>query len=128
MRSLFFHFTINTEAYNSALAFECVREQTINGGTPDYINFAKILIELDYEPESYSKDNLYQIALNNAVDIVEFRSCFESNKYKSKIDQDNLDVEKLGISGRPGFIINGENFPGAQPYENFVEIIEKHLK
>ena len=46
-------------------------------------------------------------------------------------EQGSSDFENAGVPedqrGTPAFFVNGELFIGAQPYDKFVEIIEKKL-
>jgi len=54
----------------------------------------------------------------------------EALKDKSIDERINADMEearKFGISGTPGFIINGVALKGAYPFENFKQIIDRHL-
>lgn len=46
---------------------------------------------------------------------------------KKTIEADVEEAKKFGISGTPGFIINGVSLKGAYPAEEFKKIIDKHL-
>lgn len=48
-------------------------------------------------------------------------------KIQQTIDADMEEARKFGISGTPGFIINGVSLKGAYPAEEFKKIIDKHL-
>ena len=48
-------------------------------------------------------------------------------KIQKTIDTDIEEAKKFGISGTPGFIINGVSLKGAYPAEEFKKIIDKHL-
>ena len=52
----------------------------------------------------------------------------ESEKVKSKIDSHVAEARKFGISGTPGFIINGVTLKGAYPFPEFKKIIDRHLE
>jgi len=45
----------------------------------------------------------------------------------AEVKKDMADGAALGIGGTPGFIINGQLVSGAQPFENFRQIIEAEL-
>lgn len=49
------------------------------------------------------------------------------SKVQKTIDADMEEAKKFGISGTPGFIINGVSLKGAYPAEEFKKIIDKHL-
>jgi len=44
-----------------------------------------------------------------------------------RINKDKAEAEKFEISGTPGFIINGVSLRGAYPFEDFKQIIDRHL-
>jgi len=81
-------------------------------------------------------DDLKTFARNIGLNESEFNQCFDSGKYKSKAEewynQGTEDFTKANIpvnrQGTPAFFINGEALIGAQPYEEFVRIIEEKLK
>jgi len=80
-------------------------------------------------------DDLKELAKNVDLDENEFNQCFDSQKYldraKEWYQQGQDDFEKAGVPenqrGTPTFFINGEPLIGAQPYESFVEMIERKL-
>jgi len=57
-----------------------------------------------------------------------FDACLDSGKYASEVEKDVKDGEAAGVRGTPGFFINGRPVSGAQPTDNFVQIIEEELK
>ncbi len=80
-------------------------------------------------------DDLKTLAKDTGLGETQFNECFDAQKYLAKAQewyqqgQDNF--EQAGVPeeqrGTPAFFINGEAFIGAQPYENFVEVIERKL-
>jgi protein-disulfide isomerase len=56
-----------------------------------------------------------------------FQSCLESGKFKSKIDADLAEGQKAGVSGTPGFFINGVFLSGSQPQAEFEKVIDTQL-
>jgi protein-disulfide isomerase len=56
-----------------------------------------------------------------------FQSCLDSGKFKSKIEADLAEGQKVGVSGTPGFFINGVFLSGAQPQAEFERIIDTQL-
>lgn len=61
------------------------------------------------------------------IDDKKLVSCMNSGEKKSIVDADAKEGASLGVSGTPGFFINGKFLPGAFPYESFKEIIDKEL-
>lgn len=80
-------------------------------------------------------DDLRTIAEDSGLDGNQFSQCFESQKYLAKAQewyqQGNDDFERAGVPedqrGTPAFFVNGELIIGAQPYDEFVEVIERKL-
>ena len=48
-------------------------------------------------------------------------------KYKAQIQQDDQEGMRAGVSGTPGFFINGIFMSGAQPESAFEKAIEEQL-
>ena len=61
------------------------------------------------------------------LDAGEFTTCLESGKFQSQIQEDLQEGMQLGITGTPGFFINGIPLTGAQPASVFEEIIDAEL-
>lgn len=56
-----------------------------------------------------------------------FSACVSSEKYKSAVDSDVALAQRVGASGTPAFLINGELIIGAQPFTAFQQAIERGL-
>jgi protein-disulfide isomerase len=56
-----------------------------------------------------------------------FDQCLDSNKNEAECKKDSEDAQKYGLSGTPGFFINGRMLDGARPYEMFAQIIDEEL-
>ena len=56
-----------------------------------------------------------------------FNSCLDSQKYAEEVNNDAKDGQAAGVTGTPGFFINGRSIIGAQPFEAFKSIIEEEL-
>ncbi len=62
------------------------------------------------------------------LDLDEFNACIDEGRHLSEIDADSKEANSFGITGTPGFVINGRLITGAQPLENFVTIIDDELR
>ena len=97
---------------------------------------------LEYHDELFEKagelqaaDDLKVLAKNVGLNEGEFNQCLDSQKYlvqsQNWYTQADADFDKAGVPddqrGTPTFFINGEMLIGAQPYENFIEVIERKL-
>ena len=61
------------------------------------------------------------------LDDKQFGFCLTSEKYKADIDKDTQEGRKVGITGTPGFFINGIEISGAKPQEEFTRVIDEEL-
>jgi protein-disulfide isomerase len=73
------------------------------------------------------KDALIDYARNLNLDEKQFGSCLDSEKYKTQIDKDLEEGRTAGVTGTPGFFINGVAFAGAQAEESFARVIDEQL-
>jgi protein-disulfide isomerase len=51
----------------------------------------------------------------------------ENPKIMERINADIEEARGFGITGTPGFIINGVSLRGAYPFSEFKAIIDRHL-
>jgi protein-disulfide isomerase len=61
------------------------------------------------------------------LDEKQFDACLTAEKYKTQIQRDSQDGMRVGVSGTPGFFINGIFLSGAQPEAAFEKVIEEQL-
>jgi protein-disulfide isomerase len=70
---------------------------------------------------------LDSVAKKVGADMAKLKSDMNSDKVKARIDADMKEAEKFGISGTPGFIVNGVSIRGAYPADTFKTIIDRQL-
>lgn len=83
----------------------------------------------------FSNRRLVAFAEALALDMDEFRTCFNGGKYAEQVDQDFLDGREAGIQATPSFVmtytVNGELrtelIQGAQPFSEFQAKIDAAL-
>ncbi|MBS3106680.1 DsbA family protein [Candidatus Woesearchaeota archaeon] len=68
-----------------------------------------------------------QYAQEIGLDMAKFNSCLDSGKYAGEIQADLSAGSQAGVSGTPGFLVNGQRIDGAQPYAVFQQAIEAAL-
>ncbi|OLE83407.1 MAG: hypothetical protein AUG07_08280 [Acidobacteria bacterium 13_1_20CM_2_60_10] len=61
------------------------------------------------------------------LDEKQFESCLSGEKYKAQIQQDSQDGLRAGVTGTPGFFINGIYVDGAQQETVFEQAIHEAL-
>lgn len=75
-----------------------------------------------------SRETLTGIASNAGLDVGVFESCLADGQAVAAVQKDVEEAARHGISGTPGFFVNGRPLAGNQPLDAFVEIIEQELK
>jgi len=61
------------------------------------------------------------------LDEKQFDSCLTSGKYQTQIEQDRQLGLRAGVSGTPGFFVNGNMLSGNLPQDAFEKIIQAEL-
>ncbi len=74
-----------------------------------------------------SPETLTGLAKETNLDVVAFQQCIATSRHRPDIDRDIEEASSLGITGTPGFFINGRLISGAQAYESFARIINEEL-
>tara|TARA_Y100000310_G_C20683169_1_gene817314 strand:- start:63 stop:1589 length:1527 start_codon:yes stop_codon:yes gene_type:complete len=109
---------IHSEAENAGLASECANEQ---GKFWEYH-------DLIFDNQQLLSSTIYsQWASQLSLDVNKFDECFNSRKYIDKVQDDFSLGSANGISGTPGFLVNGRLLSGAQPFSAFQQVIEEEL-
>ena len=57
-----------------------------------------------------------------------FTDCIDSGKYVNQVAKDATDAQALGVNSTPTTYINGQQFLGALPYQQFADAIDAALK
>jgi protein-disulfide isomerase len=70
---------------------------------------------------------LDEVAKKVGANVAQMHKDMNGEKVKAIIDADMAEAEKFGISGTPGFIVQGVSIRGAYPFETFKTIIDKKL-
>lgn len=112
-------------ATQQAIAAECAREQ---GGDETYFEYHDLIFEnTTSNGNGMEKSQLYDLADELSLNQAEFKDCLDSEKFKEEVAKDLADGGEYGITGTPGFFVNGWIIKGAVPYESFEKIIEQEL-
>jgi protein-disulfide isomerase len=71
---------------------------------------------------------LDEAARKAGADLAKVKTDMKSDTVMKRIEADMEEAKQFGISGTPGFIINGVSLRGAYPADKFAEIIDRQLK
>jgi protein-disulfide isomerase len=120
-----------TESQDSALAAYCAGDQNKFWEMKAHL-YANVLGE---DVGSFTDKRLKAIAQTAGLDMAAFNSCYDSDNYLDRVQQDFEDGQAAGVNGTPGFLVtytvNGETktrlIEGAQPFTTFQQELEAAL-
>lgn len=113
-----FPLSFHAQAQKAAEAAECAGEQN-----KYYDMHEKLFTDgVQGGPASFKK-----FATDIGLNTDKFNDCLDSGKMADEIQKDVSDGAQYGISGTPGFFVNGQLISGAQPYPVFAQAIEQAL-
>ena len=113
-----FPLDFHPNAQKAAEAAECAGEQN---------KYWEMHDKLFENQQALGINNLKQYAKEIGLNTDKFNNCLDSGEMTSEVSKDIQDGQAVGISGTPGFIINGQLVSGAQPFSAFKQIIEQEL-
>ncbi len=103
---------------DSSLAAECADEQGA------FWQYNDKLINSVY----IDKDSLKQYAADLGLNLEQFNSCLDSQKYLEELRKDSSDGVSYGAQGTPTFFINGQKVEGDEGFAFFSNLIKKELR
>jgi protein-disulfide isomerase len=68
-----------------------------------------------------------EVLTPTGIDMTKWADCFDNKKSLPQVKAEMAEGSSVGVTGTPGFIINGRLVSGAQPFENFKNIIDDEL-
>jgi protein-disulfide isomerase len=74
-----------------------------------------------------SDDDLKASAAALGMGAAQFNACFDSHKYRARVEADMQAGNDAGVNGTPAFFINGRMLSGAQPFDEFKRVIDEEL-
>ncbi len=110
--------SIHQFAQKAAEAGQCAQEQGL------FWEYHDLLFG---NQDSLTVDDLKGYAEQVGADAGEFNDCLDSGKNQREVLQDAQDGRTAGVTGTPGFLINGALVSGAQPFEAFQQVIDQLL-
>ncbi len=114
-----FPLPMHDRAHRAAEASECANDQG---------KFWAYHDQLFANQRAMTEEDLARYATASELDVAKFTECLNSDKHVATVDEDMKDGANAGMSGTPGFYINGVFLGGAMPIEKFSEVIDAELK
>ena len=72
-------------------------------------------------------DTFFGYAKQLGLDEDKFKADYGAADTKKRVDTDASEAAKLGVTGTPGFFVNGRFLRGAKPFEDFKKLIDAEL-
>lgn len=120
-----FPLDFHPQAQLAAEAAECADEQGKFRGMHDMLFNEQSQWAGNSDAAKVIKGYAKKLGLNTK----QFDGCVDTNKYATEVKKDLIDGASMGVSGTPGFFINGKVISGAMPYETvFKPIFDAELE
>ena len=74
-----------------------------------------------------SRPDLERYAQELGLEMGQFREALDSGRFSDQVDQEAAEGRRVGVSGTPTFVVNGERVVGAVPFSRFQPIIDRAL-
>ena len=116
-------FSIHPQAARAAEAAECAGEQ----GAFWQMHDALFENQGQWGGQADAEATFVDLAGALGLDTEEFETCLTEGRYAAKVHADYQEGLAEGVSGTPGFRINGAPLSGAQPFTAFEQQIEYYL-
>src|SRR5579883_105019 len=78
--------------------------------------------------DKLTRDDLIGKAKQLGLDVSRFTKDLDSHRFKSQVDADRQEGNRLGVDGTPFFFINGHAISGAVDLQTFKKVIDAALK
>ena len=122
--------SIHQWAQTAAEASECADEQDMFWPYHDLMlaNQTALNQQLQVDGLSGVVGTFKSYAGQLGLDTAAFNDCLDSGKYRQEVQKDYTDGIAAGVTGTPGFFINGLEVKGAQPFAAFQSAIDTALQ
>ncbi len=111
---------------NAPLAAEAAQEVYVQKGDKAFWQFHDKLFASQKAPGGIERPNLEKFAQEvGGVDMAKFKKALDDRTHKARVEADAKAAGDAGITGTPGFVVNGYFISGAQPYGAFKKVIKR---
>ena len=110
--------SIHKNAMGAALASEAARSQGKFWEYHDKLFANQSKLELT---------DLKQYAKDLGLDMARFEKDLVDLEKKKRVEDDMAEARALGVTGTPGFFVNGHFLNGAKPFDEFAKVIDAEL-
>jgi protein-disulfide isomerase len=111
-------------AMPGAIAAECAKTQKPEAYWQLYDAF--FTHQSDVNPQNV-KDKATEFLKDSKIDMAKWGTCFDNKESATKVNAQHDEGAGIGVTGTPAFFINGRMLVGAQPFEQFKNVIDDEL-
>jgi protein-disulfide isomerase len=111
--------SIHPHAMGAALAAEAARSQG---------KFWEFHDKVFADQSKMTLDDLKRHARDVGLDMARFEKDLVDLEKKKRVEDDMAEARTLGVTGTPGFFINGRFLNGAKPFDEFAAVIDAELR
>ncbi|MCC6850074.1 MAG: DsbA family protein [Deltaproteobacteria bacterium] len=111
-------------AMPASIAAECAKSQKAEAFWKIYESFFTHQSEIN--PQNV-KDKATEYLKDTGIDMAKWTTCFDGKETAAKVNKEHDEGAALGVTGTPAFFINGRMLVGAQPFEQFKNVIDDEL-
>ncbi|MDI7269090.1 MAG: thioredoxin domain-containing protein, partial [Myxococcota bacterium] len=120
LRIVFRHFPLDFHR-NAKLAAEASVEAHLQGKFWQYHD------KLFANMKALGRADLERYAQETGLDMARFRAALDNRTHSSVVEADMALARSAGVSGTPTFVLNGYQFSGALPVDQFSKMIDDAL-
>ena len=111
-------------AMPGAIAAECAKVQKPEAFWTLYHSYFEH--QADVNPTNV-KEKGAEYLKDSGIDMAKWNDCFDKKATQDKVSAQQTEGQGLGVTGTPAFFINGRMLVGAQPFEQFKNVIDDEL-
>ncbi|MEN8164511.1 MAG: thioredoxin domain-containing protein [Acidobacteriota bacterium] len=78
--------------------------------------------------KAINRETVLAQAAEQGLDVDALNACLDEGTHTSHVEADLKEAGSFGITGTPGFVVNGRILTGAQPLEAFIKVIDDELR
>lgn len=91
------------------------------------IKFKKLIFDGQEDLNAKGEKFLEESAKKVGADVAKAKKDMKGEEVQKRIEADRQEAEKFGFSGTPGYLVNGVSLKGAFPFDDFKQVIDRHL-
>lgn len=112
---------------DAELAAEAALEAKAQKGSAGFFKMQAMLFDGQGKPDGLKRDALDEHAKKLGLDMGRFARALDNHVHLASIQADKTVAQGAGISGTPGFVVNGTFLSGAQSFRKFRRAVDAAL-